>query len=95
MYMRIVRARPAGSADEVARHWAAFWPEKLRGMAGFRHAHFGIDRGSGGVAGVMVFDLEPDRAEMERLTREFQQGLGGIAPAGGPEIAHFEVVAEA
>jgi hypothetical protein len=95
MYMRIVRAHPRGSADEVAERWSAFWPDKLRGMAGFRHAHFGIDRSSGGVAGVMVFDQRPDQAEMDRLTGEFQQQLGGVGPAGGPEVAHFEVVAEA
>jgi hypothetical protein len=32
---------------EVARRWAAFWPEKLRTQPGFHHAHFGIDRATG------------------------------------------------
>ena len=43
MYMRIVRAQPpASQADELARNWQAFWPERLRDQPGFRHAHFGI-----------------------------------------------------
>ena len=95
MYMRIVRAQPQGSADEVAEHWAAFWPDKLRGMPGFRHTHFGIDRATGAIAAVTVFDERPDRATMDRLTGEFQQRLGGLSPAGGPEVTLYEIAGEA
>ena len=36
MYMRIVRAQPPqGQADELARKWEAFWPERLRVQPGF------------------------------------------------------------
>ena len=72
MYMRIVRAQPAqGQADEVARKWAAFWPERMRAQPGFRHAHFGIDRATGAIAGVTVFDREAGR-------RGSQSALGGV-----------------
>ena len=71
MYMRIVRARPPeGQADEIAKRWAAFWPDKLREQPGFRHAHFGIDRATGAVSGVTVFDEQPDDALFETTGRD-------------------------
>jgi len=96
MYMRIVRAQPpAGQADEVAKRWTAFWPEKLRAQPGFRHAHFGIDRATGGVAGVTVFDERPDDALFARLSAEFRASLGPAGLPHGPEIAVYEITGEA
>jgi hypothetical protein len=63
MYMRIVRAQvPPDQAEEVARRWATFWPERLRAQPGFQHAHFGIDRATGAISGVTVFADQPDDA---------------------------------
>jgi len=95
MYMRIVRAHPPeGQADEIAQKWEAFWPEKMRSLPGFRHAHFGIDRATGATAAVTVYDQKPDDALMEGFLREFRDmvGLGGSAQA--PEITGYEVVVE-
>src|SRR3954451_14018856 len=79
--MRIGRAqRPEGHADELARKWNAFWPERLRDQPGFRHAHFGIDRATGAIAGVTVFDERPDDALFARLSGEFRAALGGPLP---------------
>jgi hypothetical protein len=96
MYMRIVRAQPAqGQADEVARRWAEFWPERLKAQPGFRHAHFGIDRATGATSGVTVFDDKPDDAVFERLLREFRDTLGPSNPAQPPQATVYEIVAEA
>jgi hypothetical protein len=96
MYMRIVRAQPPqGQADEVARKWEAFWPERLRDQPGFRHAHFGVDRVTGAIAGVTVFDEGPDDVLFERLSQEFQDTLGQAGPAQGREATVFEIVAGA
>ena len=96
MYMRIVRAQPPqGQGDEVARQWSAFWPERLRAQPGFRHAHFGLDRATGAVAGVTVFDEKPDDALFERLSGEFRDALGQSGPAQAPEFTVYEIVAEA
>jgi len=74
MYMRIVRAQPAeGQADELARRWAAFWPEKLRAQSGFQHAHFGIDRATGGISGVRSL-----------RTSRTTPCLSGFRPSSGP-----------
>ncbi len=79
MYMRIVRAQPPqDQADEVARRWTAFWPEKLRTQPGFRHAHFGIDRATGAIAGVTVFDEQPDDALFERLSSVCRASVGRV-----------------
>ncbi len=95
MYMRIVQAQsPQGQADEVARKWEAFWPEKMRAQPGFRHAHFGIDRATGAVAGVSVFDDKPDDALFERLSGEFRETLGEIGPSQPPVSAVYEIAAE-
>ena len=96
MYMRIVRAQPPhGQADEVARKWEAFWPERLRAQPGFRHAHFGVDRATGAIAGVSVFDEMPDEGLFEQLSREFQDTLSQAAPAQGREATVYEIVADA
>ena len=96
MYMRIVRAQPPqGQADEVARRWADFWPERLRAQPGFRHAHFGIDRATGAIAGVTVFDDKPDDALFERLSSEFRETLGSSGPSQAPEFTVYEIAAEA
>lgn len=96
MYMRIVRATPPhGQADTVAQRWAAFWPERLRAQPGFRHAHFGIDRATGAIAGVTVFDAPPDEALFEQLSAEFQATLGDARPAQAREATVYEIVAEA
>ena len=95
MYMRIVRVQPPqGQADELARRWAAFWPERLRAQPGFRHAHFGIDRATGAIAGVTVFDDRPDDVLFERLSREFRDTLGQTGPAQAPEATLYEIAAE-
>ena len=95
MYMRIVRAQPPeGQADELARKWQAFWPERLRAQPGFRHAHFGIDRATGAIAGVTVFDDRPDDALFEQLQREFRDTLGQIGPAQPPQSTLYEIAAE-
>jgi hypothetical protein len=92
MYMRIVRAQPpAGQADALAERWAAFWPERLRALPGFRHAHFGVDRQSGAIAGVTVFDQRPDDATFERLSAEFQATLGAAQPAQPREMTVYEI----
>ena len=96
MYMRIVRAQPPeGQADEVARRWAAFWPERLRAQPGFQHAHFGIDRATGATSGVTVFADKPDDAVLERLMREFRDTLGQSGPTQPPEVTVYEIVSEA
>ena len=96
MYMRIVRTQvPEGHADEVVRRWAEFWPERLRVQPGFRHAHFGIDRSTGAIAGVTVFDEKPDDALFERLSGEFRDTLGTSGPRQAPEFILYEIVAEA
>ena len=96
MYMRIVRAQPAqGKADEVARKWEAFWPERMRALPGFRHAYFGIDRATGAVAGVTVFDDKPDAAVLNPLLDEFRATLGSANPAQAPEITVYEIAADA
>jgi len=96
MYMRIVRAQPPeGQADEIARKWEAFWPERLRAQPGFRHAHFGIDRATGAASAVTVFDDKPDEALFERLTREFRDTVGPAGSAPPPEATVYEIVAEA
>ena len=95
MYMRIVRAHPPeGQADEIAQKWEAFWPEKMRSLPGFRHAHLGIDRATGATAAVTVYDDKPDDATLERLMREFRDTLGQTRPAQAPEITGYEVVVE-
>ena len=97
MYMRIIRAAPPDGADldEIGRRWAAFWPEKLRSQPGFRHAHFGVDRATGMINGVQVFDQRPDDGLFKQLSEEFRSGLGGNAPAQPPESTVFEIIAEA
>src|SRR3954452_16967107 len=85
MYMRIVRAQPPeGQADELARKWNDFWPERLRAQPGFRHAHFGIDRATGAIAGVTVFYDRPDAVLFERLSREFRDTVGLAGPPETP-----------
>jgi len=94
-YMRVVHAHPPqGQADEVARRWAAFFPERLRAMPGFQHAHFGVDRDTGAVCGVTIFDQKPDEATFKRLASEFAASLGTAAPPQGPEVAVYEIGAE-
>jgi hypothetical protein len=95
MYMRIVRGQlPAGQADALAQKWEAFWPERLRAQPGFRHAHFGIDRATGAIAGVTVFDDKPDDALFEQLSREFRDTLGQAGPAQPPESSVYEIASE-
>jgi hypothetical protein len=95
MYMRIVRGQPPqGQADALAQKWEAFWPERLRAQPGFRHAHFGIDRATGAIAGVTVFDDKPDDALFERLSREFRDTLGQAGPAQPPESSVYEIASE-
>ena len=95
MYMRIVRAQPAeGQADELARKREAFWPERLRAQPGFRHAHFGIDRATGAIAGVTVFDEQPDDVLFERLSREFRDTLGQTGPTQPPQSTLYEIAAD-
>jgi hypothetical protein len=95
MYMRIVRAQPPeGQADALAEKWQAFWPERLRAQPGFRHAHFGIDRATGAIAGVTVFDEQPDDALFERLSREFGETLGQAGPAQSRQVTVYEIATE-
>jgi hypothetical protein len=95
MYMRIVRAQPpAGQADALADRWAAFWPERLRTLPGFRHAHFGVDRQTGAIAGVTVFDQRPDDATFERLSSEFQATLGDAQPAQPRQMTVYEITSD-
>jgi len=95
MFMRIVRAQPPqDQADELARKWEAFWPERLRAQPGFRHAHFGIDRATGAIAGVSLFDEQPDDVLFERLSREFRDTLGQTGLAQPPQSTVYEIAAE-
>jgi hypothetical protein len=95
MYMRIVRVQPpAGQADALADRWAAFWPERLRALPGFRHAHFGVDRQTGAIASVTVFDQRPDDATFERLATAFQGTLGAAQPAQLPEMTVYEITSD-
>ena len=97
MYMRIVRARPPDGADvdEIGRRWSAFWPDKLRTQPGFRHAHFGVDRSTGMINGVQVFDQRPDDTLFKQQSEEFRASLGPAGPAQPPESTVFEIIAEA
>jgi hypothetical protein len=96
MYMRIVRAQPPeGQADAVVRKWQAFWPERLRAQPGFRHAYFGVDRATGAVSGVTLFDNIPDDALLQQLLGEFQATLGESRPAQPPQATVYEIAAEA
>ena len=95
MHMRIVRAQPPeGQADEVARKWKTFWPERMRALPGFRHSHFGIDRATGTTVAVTVYDEKPDDALMEQSLREFREIVGLTGAAQAPEITLYEVVVE-
>ena len=95
MYMRIVRLQPPeGRADDVAQQWEAFYSEQMRAQPGFRHAHFGIDRATGAIAGVTVFDDKPDDALFERLSREFRDTLGQAGPTQPPESSVYEIASE-
>ena len=95
MSMRITRGQPPeGQTDELIRKWKAFWPERMRAVPGFQHAHFGIDRATGATATVSVFSDKPDDALMERNLREFRDMLGRSDSGQGPEITSYEVVAE-
>jgi hypothetical protein len=93
--MQIVRVHPPQGlqADEFTRKWEAFWPEKMRAQPGFRHLHLGIDRTTGAVATVTVWDDKPDNALEERLSGEFRATLG-TSDAPPPEATLDEVVAE-
>lgn len=96
MYMRIVRAQPPeGAADEIGKRWADFWPERLRKQPGFRNAHFGVDRATGAVSGVVVYDEQPDDALFRTLSEEFRNSLGPAAPPQPPEFTVYEIIAEA
>ena len=96
MYLRIVRGQPPqGQADEVARKWEAFWPEKMRAQPGFRRAYFGIDRDTGAIVGVTVYDEKPDAAVLNPLLDEFRATLGASNPDQPPEIAVYDIAAEA
>jgi len=96
MYMRIVLAQPPkGQANQVAEKWKTFYPERMRAQPGFRHAHFGIDRATGAVATVTVYDDKPDEALLARLLRDFRDTLGQTGPAQDPQVTLYEIVAEA
>jgi hypothetical protein len=96
MYMRIVRAQPPeGAGEEIGRRWAEFMPERLRQIPGFRHGHFGIDRASGTLAGVTVFDERPDDAAFAKLSEEFRNSLGASIAPQPPESTVYEIIAEA
>jgi len=95
MSMRIVRAQaPAGQADEMARTWEAFSPERLRAQPGFRHAHVDIDRATGATATVTVVDERPDDVLVARLLGEFRDMVGTSGSGEAPEVTRDAVGAE-
>jgi hypothetical protein len=95
MHMRIVRTQVAPEqVEEVARRWAAFWPERLCIQPGFQHAHFGIDRVTGAIVGVTVFAERPDDMLFERLSRKFRAMLDTSGLDQPPESTVYEITAE-
>jgi hypothetical protein len=66
----------------------------LRAQPGFRNAHFGIDRATGWIAAVTVFDEKPDDALFERLSQEFRATLAENSPRQSPAHAIYEIAAE-
>jgi hypothetical protein len=95
MHMRIVRSQVApGQVEEVARCWAAFWPERLCLQPGFQHAHFGFDRGTGAIAGVTIFTERPDDVLFERLSRKFRKMLDSRGLDQPAESTVYEITAE-
>ena len=71
-----------------------FWPQRLPARPGVRHAHFGIDRATGTVAGVTLFDDTSYDALFARLSGEFRATLGENGPAQPPETTVYEIAAE-
>jgi|SwirhisoilCB1_FD_contig_31_5240742_length_538_multi_3_in_0_out_0_2 hypothetical protein len=95
-YMRIIRVQPPeGMADRIGQQWTAFWPERLRQLPGFQHAHFGVDRATGAVTGVQVFNERPDDGTFRQLSEEFRASLGEAAPPQAPQFTVYEILAEA
>jgi hypothetical protein len=93
--MRIMRIQVApGQVEEVTRLWAAFWPERLCIQPGFQHAHFGIDGGTGAVAGVTLFAERPDDVLFARLSRKFRKLLATSGLDQPPESTVYEITAE-
>ena len=95
MYIRIVRAQTGpGQAEELATRWEGFIGARMRGMAGFRHAHFGADRAANTTVAISVWDDRPDAAALEPMVRAFREQVADLS-AGAPVIEEYEVLAEA
>ena len=66
----------------------------MRAQPGFRHAHFGIDRATGTVAGVTLCDDTPDDALFARLSAAFRATLGEGGPTQPPEMTVYKIATE-
>jgi heme-degrading monooxygenase HmoA len=94
MYIRIVHTQPQpGQADEAARRWKEQLAPRLRELPGFRQGYISVDRSANRIAGVTIWDAEPDAAANE-LAQNFRQQMTDIM-TGPPEITTYEVLEEA
>lgn len=94
MHLRIVtgQAQP-GQADTLAARWRDYFGAQLQSMAGFRHAHFAVDRATNTVVGVSLWDTEPDQARLQEHLDAFRAQAQDLV-AGPPQPAVYEVLVE-
>jgi hypothetical protein len=94
MHLRIIRVTPqAGQTEELSRRWQAFWESRFPTVAGFQHAYIAVDRESGTIAAVSLFERQPDLKMLGSLAQEFRASVQDIA-GELPEIRDYEVLAD-
>ena len=94
MYLRIVRGQPQpGQAEELARRWKEYAAPRLKSVPGFRHGYLSVERATNRVAGVTIWDTQPDQAA-DQVMQGFRDQIQDIT-GGPPEVEDYEVLAEA